>query len=115
MNLFADMGVQPATLQPELVPAQPSTDTEPPSCAVLSSTAIENGGGRWLVRGVAADAGGVVAAVEVSENGGLSWHPADAGLAEWEYISQPASLDYPAATAAAMLCRAVDDSGNMSL
>ena len=72
LNLFADMGVQPATMQRDLVPAQPSQDRQPPVCAVSSITPIENGGGRLLVRGTAHDVGGgVVAAVEISENGKL--------------------------------------------
>lgn len=131
------------------VPAEPSTDRQPPTCAVNSIIPIENGGGRQLVRGVAQDfGGGIVAAVEISEDGGLRWHPADAGTTMWyvmwlrcttlccihfrfclfqvvacriyivppahrEYISSPGQLDYPAQPMATVICRAVDDSGNM--
>ena len=66
------------------VPAAPSTDRQPPICEVSTITPIENGGGRLLVRGKAHDVGGgVVAAVEVSEDGGFRWHPADAGTTMW--------------------------------
>lgn len=84
VNLFGDMGVFPANLQRDLVPAEPSTDRQPPACEVTTITTIENGGGRLLVRGTAHDiGGGVVAAVEVSEDGGLRWHPVDAGTTMW--------------------------------
>ena len=49
-----------------------------------SITTIENGGGRLLVRGTADDVGGgIVAAVEVSEDWGNRWHPVDAGTVIW--------------------------------
>jgi hypothetical protein len=38
-NLFADMGVQAATLQPELVQPTASTDTTPPEVTVTSPEA----------------------------------------------------------------------------
>ena len=36
MNLFADMGAQPATLQAGLVAASASTDTAAPTAAITS-------------------------------------------------------------------------------
>ena len=36
VNLFADMGAQPATLQTGLAPASQSTDTTPPATAITS-------------------------------------------------------------------------------
>src|SRR5262249_41586642 len=36
VNLLADMSVQPATLQDDLVPATASTDTTPPSAVITS-------------------------------------------------------------------------------
>ena len=38
VNLFADMGAQPATLQPGLVPATASTDTTAPTSTITSPT-----------------------------------------------------------------------------
>src|SRR5690606_20440873 len=58
VNLLADMHVQPATLQPELVPATPSSDATPPT-AVITSPA--NGavltGDVITITGTATDAG----------------------------------------------------------
>ena len=39
MNLLADMGVQPVTLQPGLVPASASTDTTPPTSTITAPAA----------------------------------------------------------------------------
>ena len=69
VNLFADMGVQPATLQSGLSFATKSGDTTPPSSTI---TAPANGtsvqaGSVVPVTGTAADSGGgIVAGVEVS-------------------------------------------------
>lgn len=109
VNLFADMGVQPATLQAGLVAASPSTDNEAPTStidyplpdAVLPSAPV-------LISGRAQDVGGgVVAGVEVSVDNGASWHPA-AGYEQWHYAWQPT-----AAGVYTLLSRAVDDSGNL--
>src|ERR1035438_10758257 len=79
VNLFADMGVQPATLQPGLVPASKSTDTTPPASTISApaSGSTVNTGTPVTISGTATDSGGgVVAGVEVSVNGGQTWHPA---------------------------------------
>src|SRR6266850_1012214 len=85
VNLFGDMNAQPATLQAGLIPAFPSSDTIPPSSAINSpaaGTAVQVGT-TITVAGTAADTGGgVVAGVEVSLNGGATWHPAD-GREAW--------------------------------
>jgi hypothetical protein len=67
-----------------------------------------------LIRGQASDrGGGQVSAVEVSEDGaGLRWHPAQpmlGGWVEWEYLMRGEG----SSLGAAVICRAVDDSGNM--
>ena len=81
VNLLADMGVQPATLQSGLVPATASTDTSPPRSTITSpapGTTVTTGS--VTVSGTAQDfGGGVVGAVEISLDGGKTWHPA-AGL-----------------------------------
>src|SRR5262245_32272318 len=111
VNLFADMGVQPATRQSGLVAATASTDTTPPTATLASPAAgtIVASGGTVTITGTAADAGGgVVGGVEVSVNGGATWHPA-AGRAAWTYSWSVPVQPGPVT----LLARAVDDSGNV--
>src|SRR5262249_62405292 len=78
VNLLADMGVQPQTLQASLVLASQSTDHTPPTSHIstVSSTNVVEGQ-TVTVSGTASDAGGgVVAGVEVSTGGGQTWNPA---------------------------------------
>ncbi|MGE5323156.1 MAG: N,N-dimethylformamidase beta subunit family domain-containing protein, partial [Actinomycetota bacterium] len=109
VNLFADMGVQPVTLQPGLVPATKSTDITPPHSTITSPAAgaTVQAGTTVTVSGTAADTGGVVGGVEVSADGGQTWHPAN-GRASWSYAWNPKS-----AGTATLMSRATDDSGNM--
>jgi hypothetical protein len=109
VNLFADMGVQPANLQPGLVPATPSTDrmapltkiSFPPDGALMSDV-LE-------IKGTGADTGGgVVGGVEVSVDGGKTWHPAE-GLENWTY----SWTVHGANGRVTIMSRAVDDSGNV--
>jgi N,N-dimethylformamidase beta subunit-like protein len=107
MNLLADMGAQPATRQQGLVAATASTDKAPPVSRV-DGAAKAAGGGAFEVSGTASDSGGVVGGVEVSVDGGKTWHPAD-GTTRWRY-----RFEAPGAPAArAVFSRAVDDSGNL--
>src|SRR5207247_939650 len=79
VNLFADMGTQPATKQNGLVLATASTDTSPPTSTVTSppSGANVTASSQVTVSGTAQDlGGGVVGGVEVSVDGGATWHPA---------------------------------------
>ena len=110
VNLFADMGVQPATLQSGLVAATQSTDvtrpasviTEPPSGSTVGL------GQSVAISGTAADAsGGLVAGVEVSVDGETTWQPA-IGTASWTYNWVPA-----ASGSVTIKSRAIDDSGNI--
>jgi hypothetical protein len=110
VNLFADMGVQPATLQSGLIPATASTDTTPPTSIITSPAAgaTLQLGVATTITGTATDAGGgVVAGVEVSLDGGNTWHPA-AGRGSWSYTGVPTT-----AGNVAIRSRAVDDSGNL--
>ena len=78
MNLFADMGAQPATLMSGLTPATASTDTTAPTSTITSPAqgATLSDGSAVTISGTATDAGGgVVAGVEVSTDGGSTWHP----------------------------------------
>ncbi len=79
VNLFADMGIQPDSLQSGLVQATASTDTAAP----VSSIATPTGGTSFpvgqtvTITGTASDTGGGrVGGVEVSVDNGTSWHPA---------------------------------------
>ncbi len=109
VNLFADMGVQPQTLQGNLVAASAPTDLTPPVSAISSPAA-----GASLVQqqpvtvaGTASDTAGLVALVEVSTDGGATWHPA-AGTTNWTFVWRPLLPgNYT------IVSRAVDDSMNV--
>jgi hypothetical protein len=110
VNLFADMGAQPYSLLSTLVPATASTDTTPPTSTITSPAAGANltDGAKVTITGTASDAGGgVVAGVEVSTNGGTTWHPAT-GTTNWSYTwivhGSPSTM---------IKTRAADDSGNL--
>jgi len=107
MNLLADMGTQPTTRQEGLVAATASTDKTPPVSKV-DGAAKSVGNGAFEVSGTASDSGGVVSGIEVSVDGGKTWHPAD-GTTKWRYRFEAAT----APAAAAVMSRAVDDSGNL--
>jgi hypothetical protein len=110
VNVFADMGAQPATPQTGLTAATRSTDTTAPVSRISSPAAgatLANGS-TVTVSGTAQDSGGgVVGGVEVSTDGGATWHPAS-GRESWTYAwnvagSGPTTVE----------TRAVDDSGNL--
>jgi large repetitive protein len=111
VNLLADMGVQPGTLQSGLVAASASTDASAPSSTITSPAAGATLAAATAVTisGTAIDTGGgVVGGVEVSVDGGLTWHPAS-GRASWSY-----SWTTPATGSSVTIkSRAVDDSGNL--
>src|SRR5579884_2277770 len=62
VNLLADMGVQPATLQSGLIPASASTDVSPPISSISSPTsgATVQSGSAVTISGTASDGGGIV-------------------------------------------------------
>ncbi|HTN44167.1 MAG TPA: DUF4082 domain-containing protein, partial [Nitrospiria bacterium] len=112
VNLFADMGVQPATLQSGLIPATASTDVIAPTSIVSSPTPGSSPvlGYPVTITGTATDAGGgVVGGVEVSVDGGATWHQAF-GLENWSYSWTPGVLG-----TVTLMSRAVDDSGNLEV
>jgi phosphodiesterase/alkaline phosphatase D-like protein len=110
VNLLADMGVQPATLQPGLVPAAKSTDTAPPSSIIVSPAAGASitPGSTVTITGTATDTGGVVGGVEVSVDGGATWRRAN-GRASWTFEWTAPSTTGPVT----IMSRATDDSGNI--
>jgi hypothetical protein len=110
VNLFADMGVQPATPQSGLTAATASTDTAGPATTITSPAAGATvpAGAPITVSGAATDSGGgTVGGVEVSTDNGASWHPAT-GRATWTYTWTPR-----VAGATTVRVRATDDSANI--
>jgi len=109
VNLFADMGVQPATLQLGVAPASASTDTIPPASVITAPTTNStlSAGTSITVTGSASDSGGVVGGVEFSPDGGKTWHPAT-GRSNWSFVWTPNTVG-----SITLLSRAVDDSGNI--
>jgi hypothetical protein len=110
VNLFADMGGQPASLQTGLQSATQSTDSTPPVSTIVSLTSGSNvnTGAPVVVSGTATDSGGgVVAGVELSVDAGQTWHPA-IGRQSWTYSWTPSVVG-----TAALMSRSVDDSGNL--
>ena len=93
VNLFANMGVQPGTLQSTLVQATQQTDTTPPTSKItdVSSTNVTEGS-VVTVTGTATAVGDKVAAVEISTDGGQTWHQTSgqigATTVNWTYTFQ---------------------------
>jgi N,N-dimethylformamidase beta subunit-like, C-terminal/Bacterial Ig domain len=110
VNLFADMGIQPANLQTDLVPMTQSTDRKAPlSTIAMPANGAAVAGPRVTISGNAADAAdGRIAMVEVSVDSGKTWRQAT-GTERWAYEWQ-----VPQGTGSAtILSRAVDDSVNV--
>ena len=114
VNLFADMGVQPSTLQATLNIANASTDHTPPKSTISSvSTIAPIEGQSVTITGTATDAGGgVIAAVDVSTDGGKTWHPANSPVGA---VSENWSFTFNALAPGnyTIESRAVDDSLNL--
>jgi len=110
VNLLADMGVQPVTLQSTLVGASQSADTSGPTVNVASpsSGSTVPAMSPVTVSGTATDnGGGVVARVEVSVDNGTTWLPAT-GLGNWSYSWTPTQTGN-----FTIQVRAEDDSDNV--
>jgi hypothetical protein len=108
VNLLADMGAQPTTLEPGLTAATASSDTVAPTSAITAPQDGAQVSGDVQVTGTASDAGGgLVGGVEVSVDGGATWHPAT-GRASWSYSFTPAAQG-----PLTIRSRAVDDSGHL--
>ncbi|MYJ18221.1 MAG: hypothetical protein F4106_09290, partial [Gemmatimonadetes bacterium] len=86
-------------------------DVAPMSSSDTASFVLSGDAVTTYVTGTASDGGGgVVAAVEVSVDGGATWHPAR-GREKWSYSWQPDA----AASEVSIMVRAVDDSGNLEV
>jgi len=112
VNLFADMGVLPGTPQTDLIVPTASIDSidlTAPTSSITSPSAgtTVQAGVTIPISGSATDTGGVVAGVEVSVDGGATWHAAN-GLENWTYNWTPAGSG-----PITIRSRAVDDSGNL--
>jgi hypothetical protein len=117
VNLFADMDVQPATLQADLVAASKSTDVTAPAVSVLSPAGDISGsvGSAITISGTATDAGGgVVAAIEISVDGGETWRQAAISAIDqnntWTYSWIPESQGN-----ITVKVKGTDDSGNSGI
>jgi len=110
VNLLADMGVQPATLIAQLTPASISTDSTAPVSVISSpsaGTTVQTNSVVTIIGTASDSGGGVVGGVEVSTDGGTSWHPAS-GRESWIYQWTPTSPG-----SYTLRSRAVDDSANL--
>jgi len=113
VNLLADMGAQPGSLGlaadgTQLQFGVQSSDAVPPTSAILfpAPGGQAQSGNPQTIMGSASDSGGVVAAVEVSTDGGATWHLAT-GTTNWSYVWTPGFTG-----SATLKSRAIDDSGN---
>jgi hypothetical protein len=110
VNLFADMGARPGSLLAGLIDSAQSTDYTAP---ISQITSLVNGGtvvanGAVFITGTAREnGGGVVAGVEISLDGGVTWRKAN-GRENWSYEWNPSTQG-----GYYILTRAVDDSGNI--
>ncbi len=109
VNLLADMGVQAGSLQAGLVRPTASTDQTKPTSVITTPSGGESVtvGSNVTISGTATDTGGVVGGVEVSVDGGSSWHRAS-GRSTWTYNWTPQSSG-----SVTIKSRSVDDSGNL--
>jgi methionine-rich copper-binding protein CopC len=116
VNLFADMGAQPATLQTGLVAATASADHTPPASTISSPSpgATFTNGSTVTISGAATDSGGgVVAGVEVSTDGGSTWHPATTMSPAGASVTWSDTWSATGNGNVTIKSRATDDSGNI--
>lgn len=111
VNLLADMGVAATSLStPGVVQATESADDAAPTAVITAPAGPASiaQGTTVTVTGTAQDAGGgIVGGVEVSLDGGSTWHPAQGGSA-FSYTGVVSATG-----SSAIQARAIDDSGNI--
>ena len=107
VNLFADMGIQPANAAIRARRRDRLRRTLPPRPPSSIRSARLPRGQVVTISGTASDVGGVIAGVEVSTDNGASWHPA-IGDETWTYTWSP-----QVAGTYTISSRAVDDSINL--
>ncbi len=116
VNLFADMGVQPTTLMSGLVAASASTETTAPTSTITSPSAGASfqDGTAVTVTGTATDGGGgIVAGVEISTDGGHTWHPTTFTTPDQQTVSWTYSWIAHGEPSTEIETRAVNDSGDL--
>jgi hypothetical protein len=113
VNLFADMGVQPQTLQASLVIASQSTDHTPSTSTITNVSSTNMVEGQTVtVSGTATDVGGVIGGVQISTDGGKTWH-ITSGQVGTQSVAWTYSFNAPAPGTYSLETRAVDDSLNL--
>jgi hypothetical protein len=107
VNVLADMGAQPASLQTGLVAATASTDVTAPTTTFTSPAngAVITSLSPFTFSGTATDAN-TIAGVEISFDGGVTW-TAVTGTNSWTYSWTP-----PTNGTYTVKVRGIDDSGN---
>jgi methionine-rich copper-binding protein CopC len=117
VNLLAMMGdVQPTTLMSGLVPGTEPAYTAPPTSTITSPSAGATfaNGSTATITGTATDSGGgVVAGVEVSTNGGSTWHPVTTMSAASTSVTWSYTWSAAGSGSVTLMSRATDDDGNM--
>jgi hypothetical protein len=116
VNILAEMGLQAATLQNDLVPAFPSGDLAAPTVVITSpASGTTVGQGKAItIRGTVTEVGGGVnAGVEISVDGGQTWALATLDQfgttgSNWSYSFVPAE-----AGSFTVIARGFDDLGNL--
>src|SRR5262249_53926314 len=110
VNLLADMGAQPGSLQSGLVAATASSDVTPPTTTIASPTHGDTVafGSSVTISGTASEmGGGQLVGVQGSVDGGATWQ-AVTGTTSWTYTWIPSTSG-----TAVIESRGWDDSGNM--
>jgi N,N-dimethylformamidase beta subunit-like, C-terminal/Domain of unknown function (DUF4082)/Fibronectin type III domain/Bacterial Ig domain len=116
INILADMDAQPTTLMSGMVAATASTDTTPPTSTITSPAPGTNvsDGASVTVSGTATDSGGgIVAGVEVSTDGGVTWHPVTTMSPPDTSVTWSYTWTAHGSPTTTIETRATDDSGNI--
>ena len=115
VNLLAMMGVQPTTLMSGLVAGATPHDTAAPTSTITSPSAgaTFTNASTVTVSGTATDSGGgVVAGVEVSTDGGSTWHPVTTMSAASTSVTWSYTWSAAGNGPVTIKSRATDDDGN---
>src|SRR5215469_9054492 len=114
VNLLADMGAAPGSLVSGLTYAPEAADPTAPTSSITSPSAgatIANGS-TVTVSGTATDSGsGVVAGVEISTNGGSTWHPVTSMSAAAPSVTWSYTWSAGGSGSVTIKSRATNDSG----
>jgi hypothetical protein len=116
VNLLAEMEAQPGSLSAGLVAASKSTNRTPPTSTITSpeqGATLQDGSTVTIAGGASAASGSVVAGVEVSTNGGSTWHPATLSTPAEQSVKWSYSWVAHGNPSTNIKSRAVDDSANL--